>query len=123
MPSCSDVVVEQKIGMSVTLTVGDQTVRRVSMKHTHPEDGHVARDKNTILGERDWSLCSPGFFCRAPVRRHAVKYHLPWFMVPETACWTRSSTDLASSYTSSVWKRRRESAEDVEMHQLFGALV
>ena len=85
VPSCSDVAGEQKIGMSET--VGNQTMRRVSMKRPHPEDGHVAREKK-IPGERDCSLCPSGFFCRTPVRRHAVKYHLPLFVVPETACWT-----------------------------------
>ena len=83
VPSCFDVAGEEKIGMSVT--VSDQTVRRVSMKRTQLEDGHVAREKKKIPGERDCSLCPSGFFCRTPVRRHAVKYHLPWFVVPETA--------------------------------------
>ena len=86
VPSCSDVAGEQKIGMSVT--VGDQTVRRVSMKRTHPEDGHVAWEKKKIPGKMDCSLCLSGFFCRTSVRRHVVKYHLPWFVVSETACWT-----------------------------------
>ena len=105
VPSCSDVAGEQKIGMSVT--VGDQTVRRVSMKRTHPVDAHVTREKKEIPGKRDCSLCPSGFFCRTPVRRHAVKYHLSWFQKLLVG-HARSSTDLASSYTSTVWKRRRE---------------
>ena len=32
----------------MSVTVGDQTVRRVSMKRTHPDDGHVAREKKRI---------------------------------------------------------------------------
>ena len=107
VPSCSNVAGELKIGMSVT--VCDRTVRRVSMKRTHPVDSHVAREKKKMPGQRDFSLCSSGFFCRIPIWRYAVKYHLPWFVVPETACWTcKVSTDLASSYTSTLWKRRRE---------------
>ena len=124
VPSCSDVTGEQKIGMSVT--VGDQTVRRVSMKRTHPGDGHVAREKKRIPGERDCSLCPSGFFCRTPVRRHAVKYNLPWFVIPETACWTckvqyGSSKQLHQHRVEEKKREEQEGAEYVDMHQVFGA--
>ena len=78
------------------------------MKRTRPEYGYVSREKKNMPGERDCSVC-PSFFFRTPVGRHAVMYHVPWFGVPEAACGhARSSTDLASTYTSTVWKRRRE---------------
>ena len=122
VPSCSDVAGEQKIGMSVT--VGEQTVRHVSMKRTHPEDGHVAREKK-IPSERDCSSCPSGFFCRTPVRRHAVKYHLPWFVVPETACWTckfqYGSSKQLHQHRVEEKRDEQEGAEDVELHQVFGA--
>ena len=86
VPSCSNVAGELKIRMSVT--VGDRTVRRVSIKRTHPEDSHAAREKKRMPGENNCSLCLSGFLFRTLVRQHAVKYHLPWFMVPETVCWT-----------------------------------
>ena len=123
VPSYSDVAVEQKIGMSVTL--GDQTLRRVSMKRTHPENGHVTREKK-IPGERGRSLCPSGFFCRTPVRRNVVKYHLPRFVVPETACWTckvqyESSKQLHQHHIEEKKREEQEGAEDVEMHQVFDA--
>ena len=54
VPSCSNVSGGLKIGMVVI--VGDRTVRRVSMKRTHPEDSHVARKKKKMPDERDGSL-------------------------------------------------------------------
>ena len=86
VPSSSNVAGELKIRM--LLTVGDRTVRRVSVKRTHPEDSHVARDKKRMPGERDCKLCPSGLFFRTPIRLHAAKYHLPGFVVPETASWT-----------------------------------
>ena len=90
------------------------------MKCTCLEYGYVSREKKNMPGERDCSVC-PTFFFRTPVGRHAVMYHFPWFGVP--ACGhARSSMDLASTYTSTVWKRRRErSRRTPKMHQVFGA--
>ena len=124
VPSCSDVAGDQIIGMSET--VSDETVRCVSMKRTHPEDGHVTREKKKIPGEKDCSMSPSGFFCRTPVRRHAVKYHLPWFVVPETASWAckvqyGSSKQLHQHRVEEKKREEQEGAEDVEMHQVFGA--
>ena len=47
VPSSSNVAGELKIGMLVTL--GDRTVRRVSMKGTHPEDSHFDREKKSHM--------------------------------------------------------------------------
>ena len=38
----------------MSVTAGDQNVRRVSMMRTHPENGHVDREK--IPGERECNL-------------------------------------------------------------------
>ena len=38
--------------------------------------------------EHECKLCSTGTFISTPVRRHAGRHHLPWFVVPDTACWT-----------------------------------
>ena len=59
VPSCSNVAGEMKIGMLVT--VGDRNVRRVSIKRTHPDDSHVAREKKRMPGERDCSLCPSSY--------------------------------------------------------------
>ena len=125
VPSCSNVAGELKIG--VLVTVGDRTVRRVSMKRTHPEDSHVARVKKRMPGERDCSLCHSGLFCRTPVRRHAVKYNLPWLVIPETACWTckimygSTSKQLHQHRVEEKKREEQEGVKDVEMHQIFGA--
>ena len=38
--------------------------------------------------EHECKLCSACTFISTPVRRHAVRNHMPWFVVPYTACWT-----------------------------------
>ena len=38
--------------------------------------------------EHECKLCSAGTFISTPVRRNAVRHHLPWFVVPDTECWT-----------------------------------
>ena len=38
--------------------------------------------------EHEYKLCSTCTFISTPLGSHAVRHHLPWFVAPDTACWT-----------------------------------
>ena len=62
-------------------------VRRVTLKRSSVSLENRGSKKRKSL-EHECKLCSTGTFISTPVRRHAVRHHLPWFVVPDTACWT-----------------------------------
>ena len=57
-------------------------VRRVTLKRSSVSLGNRGSKKRKSR-EHECKLCSTGTFISTPVRRH-----LPWFVVPDTACWT-----------------------------------
>ena len=62
-------------------------VRRVTLKRSSISL-ESRGNKNRKSREHKCKLCSAGTFISTPVIRHAVRHHLPWFVVPDTACWT-----------------------------------
>ena len=58
-----------------------------------------------------------------PVRCHAVRYHMPWFELPDTACWTYkrqygSSGKLKKHVDEERIKSDLDSHVDQEPHQM-----
>ena len=62
-------------------------VRRVTLKRSSVSLENRGSKKRKSR-EHECKLCSTGTFISTPVRRHAVRHHLPWFVMPDTACWT-----------------------------------
>ena len=62
-------------------------VRRVTLKRSSVSLENRGSKKRKSR-EYEYKLCSTCMFITTPVRRHAVLHHLPWFVVPDTACWT-----------------------------------
>ena len=62
-------------------------VRRVTLKRSSVSLENRGSKKRKSR-EHECKLCSTGTFISTPVRRHAVRHHLPWFVVPDTACWS-----------------------------------
>ena len=46
-------------------------------------------------------------FISTPVRHHAVRHHLPWCVVPDTACWTCKRQYGSMANLRSMWTKRR----------------
>ena len=73
--------------------------------------------------EHECKLCSSGTLISTS--RHAVQHHLPWFVVPDTACWT-----CKKQYGSSGKLKKHADEERIksdldphvyqEPHQMFG---
>ena len=66
-----------------------------------------------------------GTFIFTPVRRHVVRHHLPWFVVPDTACWIckrqyGSSGQLKKHADEKRIKSDLDPHVDQEPHQMFG---
>ena len=98
-------------------------VRRVTLKH-----GSVSLEnrgsKKRKSREHECKLCSAGTLSSTLVRRHAVRYHLPWFVVPDTACWTckrqyGSSGQLKKHVDEERIKSDLDPHVDQEPHQMF----
>ena len=75
--------------------------------------------------EHECKLCSAGTFISTPVRRHAVRHHLSWFVVPDTPCWTckreyGSSGQLKKHVDEERIKSDLDPHVDQEPHQMFG---
>ena len=62
-------------------------VRRVTLKRSSVSL-ESRRSKKPLSREHECKLCSACTFISTTVRRHAVRHHLLWFVVPDTACWT-----------------------------------
>ena len=62
-------------------------VRRVTLKRSSVSLENRGSKKRKSR-EHECKLCSAGTFISTPVRRQAVRHHLPWIVVPDTACWT-----------------------------------
>ena len=60
-------------------------VRRVTLKHSGVSLENIG-SKRRMSREHECKLCSACTFISTPMRRHAVQHHLPWFVVPDTAC-------------------------------------
>ena len=62
-------------------------MRRVTLKRSSVSLENSGSKKRKSW-EHECKLCSTGTFISNTVIRHAVRHHLPWFVVPDTACWT-----------------------------------
>ena len=98
-------------------------VRRVTFKRSSIslEDRGSKKRKSR---EHECKSCSTGTFISTPVRRHAVRHHLPWFVVPDTACWTckrqyGSSGQLKKHVDEKRIKSDLDPHVDQEPHQMF----
>ena len=75
--------------------------------------------------EHECKLCSAGTFISTPVRRHAVRHHLPWFVVLDTACLTCKRQYGSSGQLKEHVDKERIKSDlyphvDQEPHQMFG---
>ena len=98
--------------------------RHVTLKRSSVSLGNRGSKKRKSR-EHECKLCSTGTFISTPVRRHAVRHHLPWFVVPDTACWTckrqyGSSGQLKKHVDEERIKSDVDPHVDQEPHQMFG---
>ena len=71
--------------------------------------------------EHECKLCSAGTFISTPVIHHAVRHHLSWFVVPDTACWTyKRQYGSSSQLKKHVDEERIKSELDPHVDQMFG---
>ena len=100
-------------------------VRRVTLKRSSVSLENRGSKKRKSR-EHECKLCSAGTFISSPVRRHAVRHHLPWFVVPDdTACWTckrqyGSSGQLKKHVDEERIKPDLDPHVDQEPHHMFG---
>ena len=94
-------------------------VRRVTLKRSSVSLGNRGSKKRKSR-EHECKLCSTGTFISTLVR-----HHLPWFVVPDTACWTckrqyGSSGQLKKHVDEERIKSDLDPHVDQEPHQMFG---
>ena len=99
-------------------------VRRVILKRSNVSLENRGSKKRKSR-EHECKLCSACTFISTAVRRDAVRHHLPWFVVPDTACWTRkrqygSSGQLKKDVDEERIKSDLGPHMDQELHQMFG---
>ena len=99
-------------------------VRRVTLKRSNVSL-ETRESKKRKSREHECKLCSTGTFISTPVRRHAVRHHLPWLVVHDTACWTckrqyGSSSQLKKHVDEERIKSYLDPHVDQEPHQMFG---
>ena len=75
--------------------------------------------------EHESKLGTAGTSISIPVRRHAVRHHLPWFVVPDTECWTckrqyGSSSQLKKNVDEERIKSELDPQVNQEPHQMVG---
>ena len=89
-------------------------VRRVTLERSSVSLENRGSKKRKSR-EHECKLYSAGTFISTPVRRHAVRHHLSWFVVPDTACWT-----CKRQYGSSVQLKKHVDEEriksDLDLH-------
>ena len=61
-------------------------VRRVTLKRSSVSLESRGNKKRKSR-EHECKLCSTCTFISTPMRSNTVRHHLPWFVVPDTACW------------------------------------
>ena len=93
--------------------------RHAAVKRVQTEDKKPAKKGKY----HTCKLCPDGFFTSTPVRRHAVRAHLPWFIAPETACWTCQmqcgSANLLNRHLADT-KTEMDDGE-IQMHATFSS--
>ena len=99
-------------------------VRRVTLKRSSVSLENRGSKKRKSR-EHACKLCSAWTFITTPVRSHAVRHHLPWFVVPETARWTckrqyGSSGQLKKHVDEERVKSDLDPHVDQDPHQMFG---
>ena len=99
-------------------------VRRVPLKRSSVSLKNKGSKKRKNR-EHECKLCSACTFISIPVRRHAVRHHMSWFVVPDTACWTckrqyGSSGQLKNHVDEERIKSDLDPHVDQELHQIFG---
>ena len=99
-------------------------VIRVTLKHSSVSLENIGSKKRKSR-EHEYKLCSAGTFISTPMRRHAVRHHLHWFVVHDTACWTwKRQYGSSGQLKKHVDEERIKSDIDLhvgqELYQLFG---
>ena len=99
-------------------------VRRVTLKRISVSLENRGSKKRKSL-EHECKVCSAGTFISTPVRRHAVRHHLPWFVVHDTAGWTckrqyGSSGQLKKHVDEEGIKSELDPHVDLDPHHMFG---
>ena len=99
-------------------------VRRVTLKHSSVSLENRGSKKRKSR-EHEWKLCSAGTFISTPVKRHAVRHHLPLVVVPDTEFWTckrqyGSSGQLKKHVDEERIKSDLDPPVDHKPHQMFG---
>ena len=99
-------------------------VRRVTLKRSSASLENIGSKRRKSL-EHEYKLFSAGTFISTPVRCHAVRHHLPWFVVPDAACLTckrqyGSSVQLKKHVDEGRIKLDLDPYVDQEPHQIFG---
>ena len=93
-------------------------VRRVTLKRSSVSLENRGRKKRKSR-EHECKLCSASTLISTPVRRYAVRYHLPWFVVPDMACWTcKRQYGFSGQLKKQVDEERNKS--ELDPHQMFG---
>ena len=98
-------------------------VRRVTLKCSSVSLENRGSKKRKSR-EHECKLCSAVTFISTPVRRHAVRHHLSWFVVHDTACWTCKreygfSGQLKKHVDEERIKSDLDPHVDQEPHQMF----
>ena len=99
-------------------------VRRVTLKRSSASLESRGNKKRKSR-DHECKLFSVGTFISTPVRRHAVRHHMPWFVVSDTARWTckiqyGSSGQLKKHVDEERIKSELDPHVDQEPHQMFG---
>ena len=99
-------------------------VRRVTLKCTSVSLESRGSKKRKSR-KHECKLGSACTFISTPVRHHAVRHHLPWFVLPNTAYWTckrqyGSSGQLKKHVDEESIKSELDSHVDQDPHQMVG---
>ena len=105
--------------LPVTAEVKRGTIKRISVSLESRET------KKRKSREHVGKVYYAGTFISTPVIRHTVRHYLPWFVVPDKACWTfkrqyGSSGQLKKHVDEDGIKSELDPHVDQDLHQMFG---
>ena len=97
---CKRRIVQRSPVRHVTSTAGEDNghaAMAMPLAQVHPEVEKSPRAQRPHMNKRkskkkqtylNCPICPPNTVRRNSMRRHAVEFHLPWFVVPDLTCWT-----------------------------------